>query len=578
MPIEPANPHGYFERGDVQSINDEVLLSRGGVWWAPPQFNDSDWRSLTPDQIGEFRRRVQFIVDDSRDWYLKDPRFCLTLPLWDRLSLATTPVILAVRHPAEVVSSLRVRDGLSRLHALTLWYRYVSGALNDVQDRPVLVVDYGQLIAAPSTAVAPVRQFLESSCSIRLEGGRDGDAYQTITSDLRRHSLRETSGLAWAFWEEAVDLYEALAKLHLDREAQLPGPPPQPSWMSELIDEVANRAEVSRYLQSARAELALLVQDKSQWLLARQDLMSEADALRQQLRSELAEAQSTSQQLQELHKAMEEATSQLESREAEVSRLESLRSALSQELLEVSNERDQIADRIHSLSAQFARDRRLLEVELLAQSERAESLEHQFLQAQAERDRLEKECVALRLESAAVVRERLKLEERLELVASELADAKQVLGDARSRLLEAEETANRAESERLRLESELACAWSATQSTESQLVATSLALSERQVEADRLRSAVAARARVTERLETERKDLVARYEALRSEVRASSVALSLAEFETKQLSDGLQRQAMTTAELEAGLAQLRGSRSLRMARGMRRVLGLGRAH
>src|SRR5690606_28603931 len=82
-------------------------------------------------------------------WAAKDPRLCLFAPAWVRAAgQAGMPLasVLVLRHPAEVAGSLAARDGIARGRGLLLWLEYAIAAAEAVQDMPVAVVDYHDLL------------------------------------------------------------------------------------------------------------------------------------------------------------------------------------------------------------------------------------------------------------------------------------------------------------------------------------------------------------------------------------------------------------------------------------------------
>jgi len=93
-------------------------------------------------------------------WLWKDPRLCLTLPLWRRV-LDHPYVLLVLREPSAVARSLHARDGLRRSYAFALWERYLRSALTAADGLPTVIVRYEDVLADPTAAVAEVRSKLD---------------------------------------------------------------------------------------------------------------------------------------------------------------------------------------------------------------------------------------------------------------------------------------------------------------------------------------------------------------------------------------------------------------------------------
>ena len=112
----PDNPAGYWENRAVKELDDELLAHLGGAWDQPPLL-EPGW-ALDPG-LDPFRERALEIL--GRDLArpssgggpmgCKEPRLCLLHPFW-RTVVAISHTVVVVRHPVEVVASLRRRNGM----------------------------------------------------------------------------------------------------------------------------------------------------------------------------------------------------------------------------------------------------------------------------------------------------------------------------------------------------------------------------------------------------------------------------------------------------------------------------------
>jgi len=147
------NPHGHFEDRDFYDLNELVLHEAGGDWKNPPG----------PRAIVEAGRRLgpqmenQVIAKQRGLWGWKDPRNCLTMPLYHR-HLEDPRYVVVRRDPSDVVSSLEKREGAGadwqRLYLL--YWNHVLDFLDSV-DAPVLHLRYEDL-THPKTAEKQVRR------------------------------------------------------------------------------------------------------------------------------------------------------------------------------------------------------------------------------------------------------------------------------------------------------------------------------------------------------------------------------------------------------------------------------------
>lgn len=119
LPATEENPAGYWEHRDFVVLNDDLLAAVGAGWDCPPP-PSVDWSAPA---LAPLRSRAEALVAslaDSSPWGWKDPRTCLTLPFWQSV-MNPLKVVLVVRNPLAVASSLRERNGLSLALGLTLW-------------------------------------------------------------------------------------------------------------------------------------------------------------------------------------------------------------------------------------------------------------------------------------------------------------------------------------------------------------------------------------------------------------------------------------------------------------------------
>lgn len=151
LPIAADNPTGFYESLAVTGLNDALLGAMGGDW--------IDCLGLDPGcldgaaQMAALNRCIRIIHDDFGDtaaFVLKDPRLCLTLPVWLpplRAAGAAVSVLLVVRHPVEVARSLETRDGLAETRSVAAWLHHMLEAERLTRGLPRSVVAYGDLLS-----------------------------------------------------------------------------------------------------------------------------------------------------------------------------------------------------------------------------------------------------------------------------------------------------------------------------------------------------------------------------------------------------------------------------------------------
>lgn len=238
MGPSPDNPRGFFERVDVMEVNDRWLKTLGGAWWAPPTTSPSTWAHLDGKALSNDRARLGLFDPTEDNWFVKDPRISLLLPLWDRLALTTLPAVLVVRDPRECVMSVHLRDGLTPRRALALWFAYVRSSLQQTSDRDVLLVSYDALVEVPHQAIEAMVEFLSQTCGHRDHLKSLEDLVALVEPALRRNRRRAVPGVPNSDIDAALDVFRLLAKLHGESNAELPSAIEVPDWVDDVLDEL----------------------------------------------------------------------------------------------------------------------------------------------------------------------------------------------------------------------------------------------------------------------------------------------------------------------------------------------------
>lgn len=158
LPPALDNPAGFFESQLLNQLNDQALEQMVCDWRHPPllpiQPGEAHWQPLIQQWRPQLRRYAL-----ERHWLDKDPRLCITLPLYQHLLLKRVPVLAVLRDPLEVAVSLHVRDGIDLNWALCLWFLYNNHLALALQPGDAMVA-YAPLLTpegqdAAATALAP---------------------------------------------------------------------------------------------------------------------------------------------------------------------------------------------------------------------------------------------------------------------------------------------------------------------------------------------------------------------------------------------------------------------------------------
>lgn len=153
FPPRDDNPTGFFENARVLDFNDELLGALGSFW--EDEFDLPHEWLLTPEVQGIKRRIGEFGISEFGDHpaiAIKDPRLCLTLPLWeDALQGAGFEMyyVIMLRHPTAVAKSLQVRNRFSCLRSHLLWMKYIRSAERFTRQKNRVFVRFDDLVKDP---------------------------------------------------------------------------------------------------------------------------------------------------------------------------------------------------------------------------------------------------------------------------------------------------------------------------------------------------------------------------------------------------------------------------------------------
>jgi len=136
------NRDGYFEQTAVCAANDQILQLCGGSWHEPPE--EKDVRKIQMDY------RIQSLLNiykGHRRVIIKDPRMCITFPVWDRILSNNVRFVRITRKPDAVAASLNKRFGFPPYKGLYLWQTYEHRASIIAKRYPFYAMQYEDLFS-----------------------------------------------------------------------------------------------------------------------------------------------------------------------------------------------------------------------------------------------------------------------------------------------------------------------------------------------------------------------------------------------------------------------------------------------
>jgi hypothetical protein len=222
------NPAGHWESRALVACNDKILALFGRSWDFPPWLRPGwEYGERASGLLPELRATFHTVFR-SGPWVWKDPRTCLTFPLWRRVLGSEATVVMVSRDPGAVVTSVKRRDGIPRLYTLGLWHHYVRAALDGAAGLPVVCLRFEDLVASPGAAVAALAQDLRG-LGVDLAG--DPEVAATSMQDQLVHR-GPASPLVRRLTASVVDQLRALP-----RRSDAFAPPSwrEPAWVRPLL-------------------------------------------------------------------------------------------------------------------------------------------------------------------------------------------------------------------------------------------------------------------------------------------------------------------------------------------------------
>ena len=161
---------GFWERQDIVACNDAILKHFGCEWdrlasWSMLSKKPKSKAKALVEADEEIKNIVAEL-DRNDSWVTKDPRLCLTFPLW-KPSLEKPVAVVISRDPLETAMSIKTRQETSLAYGLAVWEYYTIGILGSLRDIPYIHLTHQELVSDP---VASVKKLFEKLTDLGTEG------------------------------------------------------------------------------------------------------------------------------------------------------------------------------------------------------------------------------------------------------------------------------------------------------------------------------------------------------------------------------------------------------------------------
>ncbi len=154
----------------------------------------ADVASFTTRLDDMLRRRFP---DPDKVWAVKHPHLCHLLPIYERavrLAGHQPHVIHIFRDPATSAASQKLKNGLSRAHALLLWLSYATAAEQNARHLPRSWLTYGELLAHPAEQFRKIEAELNIPITTMSRNGM-AEACAYLTGELNRSTPLPQDGI-----------------------------------------------------------------------------------------------------------------------------------------------------------------------------------------------------------------------------------------------------------------------------------------------------------------------------------------------------------------------------------------------
>lgn len=150
VPPGHDNPSGFWENATAVEINEQLLRELGRTWYDMREMPDGWMETAAAAKALDLARKfIRRDLGDSTFCALKDPRMCLTAPLWIKAFEALkfeVSCIFVVRDPREVIESLHRRNDWPRSPLYLMWVQYLLEAEAATRGFHRVMVSYDQVL------------------------------------------------------------------------------------------------------------------------------------------------------------------------------------------------------------------------------------------------------------------------------------------------------------------------------------------------------------------------------------------------------------------------------------------------
>lgn len=193
------NPSGFWENATAVEINEQLLRDLGRTWYDMREMPDGWMDTAAAAKALDLARNfIRCDLEGSTFCALKDPRMCLTVPLWIKAFEALkfeVSCLFVLRDPQEVVESLHRRNDWPRSPLYLMWVQYLLEAEAATRQCRRAMVRFDQVLDDWRACMERVAKELHLVWPVKPDDAAAAvDAF--LDRDQRHHRAVDKTGVA----------------------------------------------------------------------------------------------------------------------------------------------------------------------------------------------------------------------------------------------------------------------------------------------------------------------------------------------------------------------------------------------
>lgn len=262
MPAGDDNRKGYFENLKLVRINEQLLQENDMTWDFVPPYSH---RRLPLIVSPEIEGRITGLLQNQNVLVLKDPRLCITFPVWQRFC-DNYSVVVPFRRARETAESLKKRNNFRNLQSQYLIQTYYYHLAHSIQKCRVHGVFYDDLLNSPNKVIASLIRWIQKedkSQKTISDVSMSNSFGSFVDLSLRTHDSRNSEQTE----DFAIMSDELLSDFAVITESFTCKPRQEASWLSDYFEIMNHQRQAERQLTYQSAILNQQLSDLNQQLL-----------------------------------------------------------------------------------------------------------------------------------------------------------------------------------------------------------------------------------------------------------------------------------------------------------------------